>query len=145
MNNETESKKSTPKRILLKFIILIIYLFVLAIFYTLLRGFGANPVIIVAILVFVLLISVGPFLKRNKKSLYSRMFPDKRKRIALNTQRRREKFKIKEIKHTQPKVFKEISLEFNYSTPLIGKCENCRNILPNFVKKCPFCGKQATS
>ena len=145
MNSETESKKSTPKRILLKFIILIIYLSVLIIFYNLLSGFGANPVVVVAILVFVFLISLGPFLKRKKKSLYSRMFPDKRKRIALNTQMRKEKFKIKEITQTQPKVFKEISLEFNYSTPLIAKCENCRNILPNFVKKCPFCGKQASS
>lgn len=142
MTNETKPKESTPKRILFKFIILVIYLSVLIFFYTFLTQFGANPFIVVTLLVFVFLISVGPFLKRRKKSLYSRMFPDKKKRMALNTQRRRDKFKISEPKQPQPKVFKHISLDFNYSTPLIGKCENCGNILPNFVKKCPFCGKQ---
>jgi len=146
MTNETKPKESTPKRILFKFIILAIYISVLIIFYNFLDSrFGANPFVVVPLLVFVFLISVGPFLKRRKKSLYSRMFPDKKKRMALNTQRRRDKFKIEEPKQPQPKVFKHISLDFNYSTPLIGKCENCRNILPNFVKKCPFCGKQVTS
>lgn len=145
MTNETKPKESTPKRILFKFIILVIYLSVLIIFYAFLIRYGANPFVVVTVLVFVFLISVGPFLKRRKKSLYSRMFPDKKKRMALNTQRRRDKFKIEERKPPQPKVFKHISLDFNYSTPLIGKCENCGNILPSFVKKCPFCGKQATS
>jgi hypothetical protein len=145
MTNETESNKSGPKRILLKFIVLIIYISVLIVFYNLLNNIGANPFIVVIVLVFVFLISIGPFLKRRKKSLYSRMFPDKKKRMALNTQRRRDNFKIKIPKQPQPKVFKNISLDFNYTTPLIGKCENCRNILPKFVKKCPFCGKQATT
>ena len=145
MINEIESKKSTPKRILFKFIILIIFLSVLIIFYTLLTRAGANPIVVLTVLMFVFLIVIGPFLKRRKKSLYSRMFPDKKKRVALNAQRRRDKFKIEIPKQTQPKVFKHISLDFKYTTPLIGKCENCRNILPNFVKKCPFCGKQVTS
>ena len=145
MTNETESKKSTPKRILFKFIILIIFLSVLIIFYTLLTRAGANPIVVITVLMFVFLIVIGPFLKHRKKSLYSRMFPDKKKRVALNVQRRRDKFKIKIPRQPQPKVFKHISLDFKYTTPLIGKCEKCRNILPNFVKKCPFCGKQVTS
>lgn len=146
MTNETKPKESSPKRILFKFIILVIYISALIIFYNFLDSrFGVNPFVVVPLLVFVFLISVGPFLKRRKKSLYSRMFPDKKKRMTLNTQRRRDKFKIEERKPPQPKVFKHISLDFNYSTPLIGKCENCGNILPNFVKKCPFCGKQVTS
>jgi len=78
MTNETKPKESTPKRILFKFIILVIYLSVLIIFYTFLIRYGANPFVVVTVLVFVFLISVGPFLKRRKKSLYSRMFPDKK-------------------------------------------------------------------
>lgn len=143
MTNDAEPKKSTPKRIIFKFIILIIYLSAFIIIFTLITSLGANPLVVITILVFLFLISVGPFLKHRKKSLYSRMFPDKKKRIALNTQRRRDKFKIKEPRQPQPKVFKHISLDFNYSTPLIGKCENCGNIMPKFVKKCLFCGKQA--
>ena len=79
MSNETESKKSTPKRIIFKFIILVIYLAVLVILYSLLTNFGTNIIVTITILVFVFLLSIGPFLKRRKKkSLYSRMFPDKK-------------------------------------------------------------------
>ncbi|MHA1986379.1 MAG: hypothetical protein ACW98D_07065 [Promethearchaeota archaeon] len=145
MINKTEAKKSTPKGIILKFFVLIIYISVLIVFYNLLKNVGANPFVVVIVLVFVFLITIGPFLKRNKKSLYSRMFPDKKKRIALNTQRRRDKFKIGIPRQPQPNVFKQISLDFKYNTPLISKCENCKNILPKFVKKCPFCGKLATT
>lgn len=140
MTNEIERKKSSAQNIIFKFIILIIYLSVLIFFYNFFKERGANPVILIIILVFVFLAPIGLFLNRNKKSLYSRMFPDKKKRIALNTQRRKDTFKIKEIKQPQPKVFKHISLDFRYFKPLIGKCENCGNILPNFVKKCLFCG-----
>ncbi len=143
MTNDNEPKEPTPKRIIFKFIILIIYLSAFIIIFTIINRFDVNPFVVIIILVFLFLISAGPFLKHRKKSLYSRMFPDKKKRIALNTQRRKDKFKIKEPRQPQPKVFKHISLDFNYSTPLIGKCENCGNIMPKFVKKCLFCGKQA--
>ncbi len=146
MTLEIKKKKSTPQWVLLKFILLTIYLSVLFFFYNFFKERGGNPVIIIIILLFVFLAPIGLFLNHNKKSLYSRMFPDKKKRIALNRQRRKETFKIKEIKQPQLKVFRHISLDFVYSKPLVGKCENCGNILPNFVKKCYFCGlKQSTN
>lgn len=145
MTNEIERKKSSARNVIFKFILLIIYLAILFFFFNFFEERGANPVILLIILVFVFLAPIGLFLNRNKKSLYSRMFPDKKKRIALNIQRRKDTFKVKEIKQPQPKVFKHISLDFRYSKPLIGKCENCGNILPNFVKKCLFCGKQSTT
>ena len=139
MTSEIKKKRPSPQMVLLKFILLVIYLSILFFFYSFFKERGANPVIIIIILLFVFLAPVGLFLNRNKKSLYSRMFPDKKRRITLNTQKTRDKFKIKEIKQPQPKIFKHISLDFRYSKPLISKCENCGNILPNFVKKCPFC------
>ena len=144
MTSEIKKKKSSTQKVLFKFILLIIFLSIFFFFYSFFKERGANPFIIIILLLFVFLTSVGLFLNRNKKSLYSRMFPDKKKRIALNTQRRKDTFKIKEIKQPQPKVFKHISLDFSYSKPLIIKCENCGNLLPNFVKKCLFCGKQLT-
>ncbi len=145
MTSVINKKKSSPRKVLFKFILLIVYLSVLFFVYILFKERGANPFILIILLLFVFMTPVGLFLNRNKKSLYSRMFPDKKKRIALNTRRRKDTFKIKERKQPQPKVFKHISLDFSYSKPLIGKCENCGNILPNFVKKCPFCGKQSTT
>ncbi|KKM85748.1 hypothetical protein LCGC14_1285920 [marine sediment metagenome] len=142
MTNEIERKKPSSRKVLFKFIILIFFLIVFFFFYNYFVKFGANPVIIAALLLFVFLTLIGLFLNRNKKSLYSRMFPDKKKRIALNTKRTRDTFKIKEIKPPQPKVFRHISLDGSYSKPLISKCENCGNILPNFVKRCLFCGKK---
>ena len=142
MTSEIKKKKSSPQKFLFKLIFLIIYLAIALFFLNLFIGLGANPLIIGSLLLFVFLAPIGLFFNRNKKSLYSRMFPDKKKRIVLNTQRRKDIFKIKEIKQPQPKVFKHISLDFSYSKPLIGKCENCGNLLPNFVKKCPFCNKK---
>ncbi|HEA71196.1 hypothetical protein LCGC14_0715440 [marine sediment metagenome] len=145
MTSEIKKKKPSPQKVLFGFILLIIYLAVLFFFYNFFKERGGNPFIITLLLLFVFLAPVGLFLTRSRKSLYSRMFPDKKKRIALNTQRRKDTFKIKEIKQPQSKVFKHISLDFRYSKPLISKCENCGNILPNFVKKCFFCGKQSTT
>jgi uncharacterized OB-fold protein len=71
------------------------------------------------------------------------MFPDRKRKPKLDYQ----KPKIPVTKHktsqqSQPKIFKPIDLEFKYKKPLIKKCENCGNIVPNFVKKCPFCNNQ---
>ncbi|MHA2037241.1 MAG: hypothetical protein ACW98X_12450 [Promethearchaeota archaeon] len=72
------------------------------------------------------------------------MFPDRKKRSIYERERRKRTPVIKKVpKQIQPKVFQAIDLEFEYRKPLISDCENCGNILPNFVKdKCPFCGEQ---
>ena len=139
-----EDKKS-HQGVTLKVVLIIVYLLVLLYLYYLFVEFGSNPLVVIILLLFVFLTTIGPFFKkRNKRSLYSRMFPDRKKRpIPKKQRKKRHPIIIKNPKQIQPKVFKSIDLEFEYRRPLISNCENCGNILPSFVKsKCPFCGEQ---
>ena len=72
------------------------------------------------------------------------MFPDRQRRVPQQKQRKKRRpITEKKPLQLQQKFFKAIDLEFEYRKPLISKCENCKNILPSFVKnKCPFCGKE---
>ena len=121
-------EKDSRKGFIFKLTIFVVYLIILLFFLFLLINIGVNPFIVSLLFIFILLASIAPFLKRNKKSLYSRMFPDRKKTSSLSEQRT-----------VQSKIFKPINLNFNYRKPIINKCENCGNIVPNFVKKCPFC------
>jgi len=144
-NKNIEEKKS-HQGVTLKVVLIIVYLLVLLyLYYLFVVEFGSNPYVVLIILLFVFLATIGPFFKqRNKRSLYSRMFPDRKKRpIPQKQRKKRRPIIVKTPKQIQPKVFKSIDLEFVYRRPLISKCENCGNILPSFVKsKCPFCNEQ---
>ncbi|MHA2087684.1 MAG: hypothetical protein ACW972_05380 [Promethearchaeota archaeon] len=144
MSKEKRREKISKKGLILRFTILISYLLVLIYLYFVLLQFGSHPLVIFSLLTFIFLITIGPFLRKKKGSLYSRMFPDRKKRSIYERERRKRTPVIKKVpKQIQPKVFQAIDLEFEYRKPLISDCENCGNILPNFVKdKCPFCGEQ---
>ena len=143
MSNEITKKEINRKKLIVRLIMLVIYLIILLYFYYLFYNFGANPFVIILLIVFIFLATIGPFLRKNKRSLYSRMFPDRRRKPTINYQRKRRPItKQKELKQTQPKIFKSVDLNFIYRKPIIKKCENCRNIVPSFVKTCPFCKKQ---
>ncbi len=144
MSNGNKKKEISRKGFILRLIVLISYLLVLLYLYYLFVEFGSNPFIVIILLSFVFLITIGPFLGKKRRSLYSRMFPERKKRPVQSKERRKRRPIIeKELKQIQPKIFQAIDLEFEYREPLISNCENCGNILPNFVKKkCPFCGEQ---
>jgi len=143
MSNEITKKKTIRKKLIVRLVMLVIYLIILLYFYYLFINFGANPFIIALLIVFIFLTTIGPFLRKNKRSLYSRMFPDRKRKPTLNYKKKERTItKEKELKLTQPKIFKPIDLNFNYRNPIIKKCENCGNIVPSFVKTCPFCKKQ---
>lgn len=125
---KNKEEMDSRKGYIFKLTIFVVYLIILLFFLFLLLNIGVNPFIVSLLFIFILLASIAPFLKRNKKSLYSRMFPDKKKTSSLSKQRT-----------VQSKIFKPINLNFKYRKPIINKCENCGNIVPNFVKKCPFC------
>ncbi len=133
------------KKFVLRLAFIIISLFILISLFYLLSEFGLNPFIIILILAFTFLIFTGPFLKRKKKkkSLYSRMFPNKHSRFRLEESKQRKDFRVKtETISPQSEKFKSINLDFKYRKPILRKCENCGMILASFVKKCPLCGKQ---
>lgn len=143
MSNKLNEKSKTRRKLITRLILLILYGCILVYFYYLLYEFGANPLIITFLIIFILLISIGPFLRKGQKSLYSRMFSNKKKSsMGSSTKRRHAEYSEKKLE--QPRIFKSINLDIKYRKPIINKCEQCGNIVPNFVKKCPFCNNQLT-
>jgi hypothetical protein len=144
MSKGNKKEKISSKGLILRFILLFAYLLFLLYLYSILLEFGSHPLIAFFLLLFVFLIVIGPFFKNKRGSLYSRMFPDKKKRLENERERRkRTPIMKKEPKQIQSKIFQAVDLEYEYRKPLISNCENCGNILPNFIKnKCPFCGVQ---
>ena len=104
--------------------------------------FETNPLLIALILGFVLLLFVGSFFaKKKQKSIYSKMFSDKKKRRSQDFHRKLE-FKIEtEPEKPAQKSFKEVNLNFKYRKSLINKCENCGMIITSYSKNCPTCGQ----
>ena len=143
MSNITIEKSKIRKKLIFRFILLVLYLSILLYFSYLLIEFGTNPYIITLLIIFIFFATIGPFLRRNKRSLYSRMFPNRTRKRSLSTQKKRmTTTREKEVQQMQPKISKPINLDINYPKPIIKKCGNCGNIVPSFVKKCPFCKNQ---
>jgi len=143
----TEIKEEVLNRrvIIVRLLLLVIYLLMLVYLFYLLTNFGANPFIIFIILLFTFLITLGPFFRRGKRSLYSRMFPDRKRKVSSGFDQKKEDFRSKrKSDQVDTKIFKKVNLEFKYRKPIVLKCEGCGNTIPNFVKKCPFCNKQIT-
>ena len=138
---EPESKKtgSSRKKVILKFSGIVLYLVVLLYFYYILITSGFNPLIISILLVFIILTTIGPFLRPKKRKLYSRMFPDRTR--PREQAKKGQEIDEKNLKLQEISVPKPINLDFEYRKPIINKCKNCGNVVPNFVKKCPFCNK----
>ena len=134
---DTKSPEKNYLKIVFKFILLGIYLIILLLFYDLLTKNQANPLIIILILGFSMLIFAGSIfsMKRRRDRLYSKMFP---KGKGKNSGKRKRSADNKDAfyrKHS----YKPIRLEVKNNKPLIEKCPNCGMILANFVKKCPVC------
>ncbi len=135
---ESKKNKNSRRIIVIRFIGIIFYSAIFIYLYYFLLTLGFNPVIISLLLFFIILATIGIFLRTKKKKLYSRMFPEKQ-----DEQIRKEQIiKQKEIKNQEIKIPNPVNLELKYRKPLIDKCKYCGNIIPNFVKKCPFCNKK---
>jgi hypothetical protein len=140
---ENKKNKGLGIKVLLKIVGIVLYIAIFIYLFYLLINFGFNPIIISILLVFIILTTIGPFLRRNKRrTIYSRMFSEGRSGTKLNTQSRTERINDGEkLQETVQKIPKPINLEYEYHKPIISKCKYCGNIVPNFVKKCPFCNK----
>jgi hypothetical protein len=137
---EAKKKEITRKKLIGRLIFLVIYGSFLIILYYVLIKFGFNPYILLFIFLFLFLVSVGPFFRQSKRTLYSRMYPDRKRRSSMNQQK--IKLAPEENERPQPKIFRPVNLDASYNKPLIIKCEKCRNTIPSFVKRCPFCNRQ---
>ncbi|MBA7515829.1 hypothetical protein ES705_07872 [subsurface metagenome] len=142
MKTENKKESSSKKNNFLKILLLIIYLIVLIFLYIILMEFGINPLLIILILGFVLLLFVGSlFRKKKQKSIYSKMFPDKKKRRSQDFHRKLELKIERTPEKPAQKDFKEVNLNFKYRKSLINKCENCGMIITSYSKNCPTCGQ----
>jgi len=143
MTNKDIEKKKSKKSIIIRAFFLVIDLLIVIFLYNLFNEFGVNPFVIGLILIFVFLLFAGPLLGGKRKSLYSKIFPDKKAKAREKFQRKREEYEIKDkIKQLKLQHLNQISLDSEYRKPIIRKCEKCGMIIPKFAKKCPICGRE---
>lgn len=142
--DKKEARKSHNRQLMYQLIGLLINLIILYFLYIYLTELNTNPLLSLLIVTFILLIFAGIIFKgTRRKTLYSRLFPEKNAQIKKRERRKRMKYQIKsDIETSKLKQFDPIDLNFKYNKPLIVKCNNCGMILPSFAKKCPNCGKE---
>ena len=123
-------------------VFLIIYMIVLIYLFFIFINIGVNPIIAFLILVFLFIVVIGPVFSGLSKSLYSRMFINKKKKERGGYQQYKENLK-KESKKSEykPRKIRPVNLDINYRKPLIAKCSYCGMTVAGFVKKCPKCGE----
>lgn len=139
MATENNVNRYPRKRFVIRIVFLVIYLLILGYLYYILVESGSDPVITILIIIFILLMTIGLLFRKKGKSLYSKMFPDKRREPPFETSSSISQ--KKEIEQTQRRIRRPIRLSTKYYKPIVLKCRNCGNIIPNFVKQCPFCNK----
>jgi predicted PurR-regulated permease PerM len=138
-----EKKIRSKKSIIIRLIFVVIYSIILCYLYILLANLGIEHFIIIIILVFLILIVLGPLITGISKDLYQRLFSGNRKSIEKSDyQSYKEQLKdTHQVAQKQPIGNQNITLDFKYRKSIIRKCHYCGIIIPNFVKKCPNCGK----
>jgi len=137
--NRNNKKKLTKKQLVFEFILLIIVILILISLYYLFISFGALPIIIILIILFPFLLAIDPFLRERKKSLYSKIFPKKKKSLKEDIEYRK---KLRDTELSSKSRVPPVNLNFKYKKPAIRKCNNCGMILASFVEKCPICGER---
>ena len=144
MNNESHVKKPINKiSLIIRSIFIVVYIIILYFLYLFLINLGVQHLIVILILVFLILIVIGPLITGISKAMFHRLFSQKKdKKEKSDYEIYKEELKSsRQTFQTPPVDTKDISLEFKYRKPVIRKCNNCKIIVPNFVKKCPNCGK----
>ena len=141
MKTENSKENSSKKNNFLKILIPIVCLVVIIFLYIILMEFGTHPLLIILILGFVLLLFVGFFFMEKKQSpIYSKMFPDKKRRSQDFHRKLELKIETEPEKPVQ-KSLKEVNLNFKYRKSLINKCEKCGMLITGYRKNCPTCGQ----
>ncbi|MFX0073731.1 MAG: zinc ribbon domain-containing protein, partial [Candidatus Hermodarchaeota archaeon] len=139
--DEDRVKNSSQKNNLRIIFLFIVYIISMVVIFIVLFYFEVNSFLIIIILAFISLLILGSILKRRKqKSLYSKLYPEKKQNMIQRPQRKLE-LTIKAEEAPVEKKFREVNLNFKYRKTLINKCENCGMIITSYKKNCPICGK----
>ena len=136
----TDIKKKSWKRNLIKIISVIVYIIFLYELYNILRNFGASLLLALLIMLFPTLVFIGVLVKDKNVSFFSRY---KRNRNNSTKDTSKEDFLNEYDKyHPQKRRIDYINIQSKYRKPLVRKCPNCGIMVPGFVKKCPNCGER---
>ena len=143
MKNENNGVTDLHQRgKLAKILILIIYLAVVVFLFYVLSILGIDPIITIVLLFCMSSIVLGSiFRKKKKKSIYSELYPDKKRNKIQRPPRKLELNIETDSEDTVQKKLRNVDLSFRYRKPLINKCENCGMMITGYKKKCPTCGK----
>ena len=135
---ENSSKKSNVRVLFLS----IVYVIAMVVIFIVMLNFGVDSFLIILLIAFISLLILGSTLKRRKqKSLYSKLYPDKKQDMIQRPPRKLELTIKAEQEAPVEKKFREVNLNFKYRKSLINKCENCGMIITSNKKNCPICGK----
>lgn len=136
----TDIKKKSWKRNLIKIISVIVYIIFLYELYNILRNFGASLLLALLIMLFPTLVFIGVLVKDKNVSFFSRY---KRNRNNSTKDTSKEDFLNEYDKyHPQKRRIDYINIQSKYRKPIVRKCWNCGIMVPGFVKKCPNCGER---
>ena len=139
---EKNEMKGNLRKNRLKLIFLLIYSGFLIFLFFILTSSGINSIISSLIVLFLLLVVIGPVLSGMRKSLYTSMFSRKKQSDSSYQQHKETVKKQHKITGYKPRRdIKPVNLNFKYQRPLVGKCSNCGMTVAGFVKKCPRCGE----
>lgn len=139
---ELQSKITKDRRrAILRIFVLVLILAFLVFLYDALTQFGSPFFISILILLFVFLVFLGLLLRKNRGSIYKRLFPDKREAIQKKRARKEHKMLLKRPSTPQHEKIGNIDLNVKYKKPVVKRCPSCNIVVPNFAKKCPFCGE----
>lgn len=146
ISEKKEVKLRSKKSIILRVIFIVIYLIFLFYLYNIFLNLGIDHLIIILIIVFLVLIVIGPLITGISKDLYHRFFQQMDKKSKEKSDYEIYKEGLKNGRPiTQNKPRNNISLDFKYKKSIIKKCHYCGMTIPNFVKKCPYCGNPILS
>ena len=143
MNSENNQPKYKNKKIIGRLIFLVFYSAFLIFIGVLLIWLNFNPIIVIILVAFLFLLALGPVINGIRKSIHSRTFSSKKRKLKNNYQEYKELLEKEEEQESKELILdKRINLNFKYKRPLIRKCKKCGIILVSYVKKCPNCGEK---
>ena len=128
MNNQANDTVKN-RSLMIRSIIFILYIALLFLLYFILTNSGMEPFLTFLLLLFFLLIMIGPIFYGFTRPYYYRLFP-----------RKKTEWTERKPTNTKSKLPKPYSTELKFRKPLIRKCPSCGMTIANFVKKCPQCG-----
>jgi len=129
MNDEAkEVVKNRSKTV--RSIVFILYFALLFLLFFVFTNSGMEPFLTFLILLFFLLVMIGPIFYGFQSPYYKKLFQKKKK----------QQWTEKKPSNTKSKIPKPYTTELKFRKPLIRKCPSCGMTIANFVKKCPQCG-----